>query len=117
MLTVVVNIAVFAAFQFCDGCSLLSDAEFKSLRMPWQLDIACYGRQKRQDVARSGKVGGKNGNIVSVSGRIHATTRAAAGGMRWVDVPRYAVVQVLAAPGGVEAIELNYHEERGLSRR
>jgi hypothetical protein len=68
MLTGLVNIAVFAAFAFCVGYHLPSNPDFKPSCGDWQLDIWCYGRQKRQETARgmaktarSGKVGGKNG--------------------------------------------------------
>jgi hypothetical protein len=46
-----VNIAVFAAFWPRVEGILLSDAEFKRLcRFP-QLDVWCYGWQKRQETA------------------------------------------------------------------
>ncbi len=52
MLTGGVNIAVFAAFWPRVGGILLSNAEFKRLCRPTELDVSCYGWQKRQ---RSGK--------------------------------------------------------------
>ena len=48
-LTGMVNIAVFATFSFCAGCHLRSDAAFKPCGADRQLDVSCYGRQKRQD--------------------------------------------------------------------
>src|SRR5689334_6109159 len=58
MLTGMVNIAVFAAFHFVIGITLLSNSEFKPVCAPEGLDIWRYGRQKRHDLARNGKVGG-----------------------------------------------------------
>jgi len=62
MLSGVVNIA---AFSFCVGGTLLSNAEFKPCAGERQRDIAGYGWQKRQNRGkkwqRVGKVGGKNG--------------------------------------------------------
>ncbi len=115
-----VNIAVFAAFAFCDQRVLLSNAGFKPSCAIWQLDVWCYGRQKRQhrgkEMAMDGKAGGKNGNVVSGSGHVHVATFAAAGGVSRADLPGYAVVQTPAAPGGAAMIELNYHGKRQLSR-
>jgi hypothetical protein len=51
MLTGAVNIAVFAAFWPRAGSVLCSTAEFKRLCRLTELDIARYGRQKRQEVA------------------------------------------------------------------
>src|SRR5690348_16786513 len=48
MLTAALNIAVFAAFYSLIGVGLHPNAEFKRVCRLWQLDIACYGRQKRQ---------------------------------------------------------------------
>jgi hypothetical protein len=80
MLTGMVNIAVFAAFRFCCGYVLLSNAEFKPFSAPWELDVSHYGWQKRQDrgndVATDGKVGGKNGKSGMGCHSIHATMRA-----------------------------------------
>ncbi|HST87584.1 MAG TPA: hypothetical protein VLJ14_04330, partial [Ktedonobacterales bacterium] len=60
MFSGVVNIAVFAAFRCVIGIALLSNAEFKPVCGPHQLDVSCYGWQrwhdrgkKRPDVARS----------------------------------------------------------------
>jgi hypothetical protein len=81
MLTGAVNIAVFAAFQNCFDLRSSATAEFKPVRAIWQLDVWCYGWQKRQDRGkkrqRCGKVGGKNGNVVSGSGRTHIATPTA----------------------------------------
>ncbi len=70
MLTGVVNIAVFAAFHCVIPGGLPSNAEFKPVCGLEELDIWCYGRQQWQETARgmaktarSGKVGGKNGNV------------------------------------------------------
>ena len=49
MLTGIVNIAVFAAFRMCAGPPFALIAEFKPCCGDRQLDIARYGRQKRQD--------------------------------------------------------------------
>jgi len=67
MLTGMVNIAVFAAFWQCVGDDLLADAEFKPCRPMWQLDIWRYGRQKRHDRGKNGKV---RGTIWTGSGMI-----------------------------------------------
>jgi len=53
-LTGLVNIAVFAAFRCGIGRHLRSNAEFKPRGANGQLDVSCYGRQKRQEVARNG---------------------------------------------------------------
>src|SRR5689334_15596042 len=67
MLTGAVNIAVFAAFCCVIGGVLLSDAEFKRVCGLRELDVWCYGWQKRHDRGKkwqqSGKVGGKNGKV------------------------------------------------------
>ena len=69
MLTIPVNIAVFAAFHCVISIIPHTNLEFKRIRGAWQLDIWGYGWQKWQDPARSGKVdgkiGGKNGKDVS----------------------------------------------------
>ncbi len=50
-LTGQVNIAVFAAFQIvCEG-GIGARREFKPYRAAWQLDVSCYGWQKRHDLA------------------------------------------------------------------
>ena len=113
MLTGMVNIAVFAAFWPRVRGILLPNAAFKPVCASRPLDVSRYGRQKRQDrgkkVATDGKVGGKNGNVVSGSGQVHATTPTTAGGVSWAGLPRYAVVQAPAAAGGAAMVELNYH--------
>jgi len=53
MLTALVNIAVFAALQPCVEGILLANAAFKPVCHLHELDIARYGRQTRQEVARS----------------------------------------------------------------
>src|SRR5690348_10608958 len=53
-LTGAVNIAVFAASRFCVEHILLSNAAFKPVCRFRELDVSRYGRQKRQDPARSG---------------------------------------------------------------
>ncbi len=58
MLTGVVNIAVFAAFRCVITVVLLSNAAFKPVCGPHALDIWCYGRQKRHDRGKNGKVRG-----------------------------------------------------------
>src|SRR5690242_4012830 len=79
MLTAVVNIAVFAAFSPRVEGVLRSNAAFKPVCGLRPLDVSRYGWQKRQetatnrqDVARSGKVGGTNGNVVTDAGHIPA---------------------------------------------
>jgi hypothetical protein len=52
MLTGVVNIAVFAVFQFCRGRRSGADAELKAVCGMWQRDISRYGRQRWQETAR-----------------------------------------------------------------
>ena len=64
MLTVVVNIAVFAAFHVVIGNTSGARVAFKGVCAIRQLDISCYGRQKWQETARSGTVGGKNGAVL-----------------------------------------------------
>src|SRR5690242_6340837 len=54
MLSGMVNIAVFAAFHMCVGLRSLSNAAFKPVCGPRQLDISRYGWQKRQETARCG---------------------------------------------------------------
>jgi hypothetical protein len=61
MLTGVVNIAIFAAFWHCVTGVLGSNAEFKRVCLLVELDIACYGWQKRQKVAREMAKSGKDG--------------------------------------------------------
>ena len=113
MLTATVNIAVFAAFQSRVGHVLLSIPQFKPLCALRQLDVSCYGWQKRQDrgkkVATNGKVGGKNGKALMDSGRLHAAKPAVA---RERDERVYVCMRlfkVLAARGGTVMIELKYH--------
>src|SRR5690242_6243119 len=48
-MTGAVNIAVFAAFAFCIRGVLLSNAAFKPVCAAHELDMSCYGRQKRQE--------------------------------------------------------------------
>ena len=83
MLTGMVNIAVFAAFHTVIGDVPRVNAEFKPCGVVWQLDIARYGWQKRQDVARrmarSGKAGGKSGTVL---GRCRGMQGYAAAGAR-----------------------------------
>ena len=78
MLTAVVNIAVFAAFQMCIERHLLADAEFKGVCRPHELDIWCYERQTRQDRGKDGKVSGKRGKGTQGCGCFQAAMRAAA---------------------------------------
>jgi len=53
MLTGVVNIAVFAVFQFCVWPALLSMSEFKGVyRMCW----SCEGGKSGNDRGKNGKV-------------------------------------------------------------
>jgi hypothetical protein len=58
------------------------NAAIKPVRGLWQLDVWRYGWQKRQDRGkkrqRCGKAGGKNGNVVSGCGYVHAILLAAA---------------------------------------
>ncbi|HST88743.1 MAG TPA: hypothetical protein VLJ14_10220 [Ktedonobacterales bacterium] len=67
MLTAAVNIAVFAAFWQCAGHAIASNPEFKGICRVRELDVSCYGWQKRQETARGmatdGTVGGNNGNV------------------------------------------------------
>src|SRR5579859_3957184 len=51
MLTGAVNIAVFAAFRMCFDLRSVSNAAFKPVWTMRQLDVSCYGRQKRQETA------------------------------------------------------------------
>src|SRR5690242_20656074 len=96
--------------------TLPSDAEFKPCRPTWQLDIWCYGRQKRHNRGKNGKV---RGTIWSDSGTIwHAQETVAWRG--WAGMARIRLdmrlFKVLAARGGGAVIELKYHRQSGLSR-
>src|SRR5579859_3757771 len=85
-LTGMVNIAVFAAFWPCDRGGLLSNAAFKRVCRLRELDVSCYGRQKRQDPARKwqrmARWMAKTATFL-VSGDIHATRGAVACGREW----------------------------------
>ncbi|HST89427.1 MAG TPA: hypothetical protein VLJ14_13710 [Ktedonobacterales bacterium] len=59
-----VNIAVFAAFYIVIGTAARANAAFKPVCRKWQRDIWRYEWQKRQDAARNGTVGGKNGTVL-----------------------------------------------------
>src|SRR6478609_3298506 len=75
-LTILVNIAVFAAFRWCVGHILRASAEFKRLCRSRPLDVSRYGWQKRQETAMkwqgNGTVGGKNGTVRADGGGLHA---------------------------------------------
>src|SRR5690242_15538533 len=120
MLTGLVNIAVFAAFSFCIGGDLLSNAAFKPVCGSRQLDVSRDGRQERHDRGKkrqqSGKVHGKNGAIWYGCGGVHAATCAVAGGCDGLGLGEYAVVKVLARLGGRVIMELKYHKMSGVSR-
>src|SRR5690348_8478651 len=79
MLTGMVNIAVFAAFAFCEKRVLLSNAAFKPVCRLRELDVSRYGWQKRQDRGkkrqRCGKGDGKNGKVRHSYGHLHALSR------------------------------------------
>ena len=116
MLTGVVNIAVFAAFGWCARRTIGSNAAFKRVCREWQLDVSRYGRQKRQETARSGKVGGKSGTVWRGCRRIHVNNHVIARGCGWLCLARYAVVKVREPWGGSMLMELIYHRLRWLSR-
>jgi hypothetical protein len=104
---------------YFDRRSVLN-AAFKPVCRPWQLDVSCYGWQKRQDRGKkrqqSGNVGGKNGKVSPRFGHVHGILLVVASG-RWCGVcPRYAIVQVRARLGGRALIELIYREGSGMSR-
>jgi hypothetical protein len=63
MLTGMVNIAIFAAFWPRVVDNLCPKAEFKGLCGAQPLDIARYGWQKRQDVARGMAKTARRGNM------------------------------------------------------
>ncbi len=67
MLTGVVNIAVFAAFWPRVGDDLRPNAEFKPVCRDRELDVSCYGRQKRHDRGKNGKA---SGTVLTDSGTI-----------------------------------------------
>jgi len=76
-------------------------AEFMGVCGSRQLDVWRYGWQKRQETARCGKVGGKNGKDVGRRWGIQVCVAAGArgwGGHVWAS---WAVVQVWAARGGI----------------
>jgi len=116
MLTAGVNIAVFAAFCFVIGMALLSDAEFKPVCPIWQLDIARYEWQERQDRGKNGKgrdtVSTDSGTIQRVQG-----TMARYGWAEMTGIPRDMRLFKVREPGvGSWLIELIYHKSRRLSR-
>ena len=78
MLTGMVNIAVFAAFRFAIGIIPYTNAEFKRIRGSRQLDFARSERQKRHDLATSGKGDGTIGKVWAEIGRFHGTALTAA---------------------------------------
>jgi hypothetical protein len=115
MLTGKVNIAVFAAFSCCDMCFLLSNAEFKPICRPWQLDICRYGWQKRQDRGKNGKV---RGTVSSDSGTIWRIqgTSARHGWAGMTGIPHDMRLFKVRAPGvGTLLMELIYHRSGRLS--
>jgi hypothetical protein len=75
MLTGLVHIAVFAAFWPRIGGVILSNAASKPICRDWRLDVSCYGRQKRQDRGKKGKV---RGTVSTDSGTIWHVQRAVA---------------------------------------
>ena len=119
-LTGMVNIAVFAAFRCVIRYVLLSNAAFKPVCGPRQLDVWCYGWQKRHDRGkkwqRSGTVGGKDGRVWVDSGHLHAASPAVAIGCGWRVWRGMRLFKVLAARSGAALIELNYHEKKRMSR-
>jgi hypothetical protein len=58
MLTGLVNIAVFATFRCVISGIRRSIPAFKPSCAFWLLDVLCYGRQKRHDHGKNGKVYG-----------------------------------------------------------
>jgi|SRR5690242_2571440 len=116
MLTCAVNIAVFAAFWPRVGGDLLSTAGFKPCWPIRQLDVSCYGRQRRQDCGKNGKV---RGTILTDSGTIWLVQGVVVRG-GWVGMPGIRLAmrlfKVLAALDGVAEIELKYHRRGELSR-
>src|SRR5689334_9799105 len=116
MLTIPVNIAVFATFSFCVEGDLLSDAAFKPVCAIWQLDVARYGRQKWQDPATKWQGGWQKREDVGGNCHIHAIAPGVALGGRCPRLPRYGVVQVPAALDNTVMIELKYHKEGAVSR-
>src|SRR5690348_233212 len=117
MLTGMVNIAVFAAFRFCVGGGLRSDAEFKRVCRDCQLDVWCYGWQKRQETATMWQGGWQKRQDSAGFWPVHAAALTAALRLGYGCWGQYAVVKVLAAWGGALVIERIYHEIGELSRR
>jgi hypothetical protein len=120
MLTVAVNIAVFAAFQPRIGGILLSNPEFKPSGVDWRRDMWGSGWQKRQDwgkkwqwMARWAAKAARVRRVVVVSRRPPSGPRLDAIGRLAI----YLIVKVLAARGGATIVELNYHKSGGMSRR
>src|SRR5690348_15293559 len=104
MLTGMVNIAVFAAFRFCRTGVLLSNVEFKPVWRKWQLDIARYGWQKRQETAtkwqRMARPMAKTARFGRSCHSVHVTMRSVAlgqGGHVWRGMRLF---KVLATRGG-----------------
>src|SRR5579859_5778992 len=101
MLTIPVNIAVFAAFWPRVGGVLRSTAAFKPVCAIWQLDVSRYGWQKRQ---RSGKKrqevarwAAKTATLDRIATPIHGNNHVVAHGCGWRCLARYAVGKVPAA--------------------
>jgi hypothetical protein len=61
-----------AAFQFVIGNASRATAEFKPVCAILPRDIACSGRQRWQETAKSGKVSGKNGMVLGCRRGIQA---------------------------------------------
>jgi hypothetical protein len=116
MLTAGVNIAVFAAFHVVIGDTSRARAAFKPVCAIWQLDMWCYGWQKRQETARSGTVGGKNGTVLGhyrdVQARMESDARACGEHV----CASYVGVQMRRELDGGMFIEPIYHQSRRLSR-
>ena len=116
MLTVGVNIAVFAAFRSVIGITLLSHAAFKPICRLRARDMWCYGWQMRQETARSGKADGAILTNPARIWRFHDTMGTSGDARRTTDCARMRMFQVRWARTGAALIELICHRLGRLSR-
>ena len=98
MLSATVNIAVFAVFRIHFAGRFVAIAAFKRVCRDRQLDIWRYGRQKRQDRGKNGKV---CGNGFAVFGE---------GGKRWRLKPRREHATTMPLMSRCVVVELRIQE-------
>src|SRR5690242_10061217 len=119
MLTGKVNIAVFAAFRPRVEDAIRSIVEFKRLCWPHERDIACFGWQKRHDLAAKWQGLARSAAKTAPFGRGAVVSTLPcprlALGASGASASLYGVVQVPATPGGAAMIERIYHRQIGMS--